>query len=315
MRPSLTTRLAWFDLGAQAFAAACPTVVRDHFPHDVGPLYVCPLCVTRNGFKAFLRQAVETKQLTAEHVPPDHAGGRPLVLTCAECNHGAGTQLDAHAHVAGRLEPNAAGVLERPVRVTFDNRTVNMTINADASGVRLFGDPTRNAPENHRLFFEGVERVAKTGSLDWRFAVDFHKDRFDPQRAATSYLRAGYLAAFAKLGYRAILNAAFNIVRSKIADPSAAEPSLYGIRIPQVDDSARGFVIIESPSELAGGLAIQMGRHLVLLPGPGDRTFYQRVAGRTGDAVQLTGQVVPWPVRPEFLFDRVAGEQPQEVKR
>ena len=315
MRPSLKTRQAWFDRGAQAFAAACPTVVRDHFPHDVGPLYVCPLCVARNGFKAFLRQAVETKQLTAEHVPPESAGGRALLLTCAECNHRAGTQLDAHAHVAHRLEPNAAGVIERPVRVTFDSRAINMTISADATGVRLFGDPPRNAPENHLRFFDAVDQVARTGSLNWRFGVDFHRDRFDPQRAATSYLRAGYLAAFAKFGYRLILNAAFNIVRAKIEDPGALEPPLYAIRIPHADESARTIVIIESPQELASGLAIQMGRHLVLLPGPGDMTFYQRVAGRTGDAVQLTGQVVPWPTHPEFLFDRVTEHQSTGVER
>jgi hypothetical protein len=166
----------------------------------------------------------------------------------------------------------------------------------------------------HRLFFEAVEGVSRTGSLGWHFAVDFHQDRFDPQRAATSYLRAGYLAAFAKFGYGVILNAAFNIVRAKISDPGTPEPSLCGIPIPQADETTRGFVIIESPPELAGGLAIQMGRHLVLLPGPGDLTFYQRVAGRTGDAVQLSGQVVPWSLRPEFLFDRVPDEQPQEVK-
>lgn len=304
MRPLLKTRLAWFDLGAQAFAAACPKVVREDFPLNVGPLYVCPLCVTPNGFKAFRRAAVAAKQLTAEHVPPAHAGGRPLVLTCAECNHRAGTALDAHAHVARRLEPTADGVIERPVRVTFGNRAVNMTISADASGVRLFGDPARNAPENHKLFFEAVDEVSRAGSLDWRFGVEFHRDRFDPARAATSYLRAGYLAAFAKFGYRTILNAAFSIVRAKVADPSAPEPSLYGIRVPHAAESARGIVIIENPQELARGLAVQMGCHLVLLPGSGDLTFYERVARRTGEMVQLNGHVVPWPTRPEFLFDR-----------
>src|SRR5439155_23949202 len=109
---------------------------------------------------------------------------------------------------------------------------------------------------------------------------------------ATSFLHTGYFAAFAKFGYRIILNAAFNIVRAKIKVPGALEPPLYGIRIPHADESARTIVIIESPQELASGLAIQMGRHLVLLPGPGDMTFYHRVAGGTGDAVQLAGQVV-----------------------
>ena len=40
---------------------------------------------------------------------------------------------------------------------------------------------------------------------------------------------------------------------------------------------------------------------LVLLPSPGDLTFYDRVTGRTGEAVQLTGHVVPWPTHPQTL--------------
>src|ERR1051325_9699707 len=129
--PKLQTRLAWFDRGAQAFARACPSVVRDVLPSHVGPLYVCPLCVTPTGFRAFMRQAVETNQLTVEHAPPEHAGGHAITLTCARCNHTAGSKLDSHASIAARHEDDPPGVLrDQRVRVALGGIQVNMTLEA-----------------------------------------------------------------------------------------------------------------------------------------------------------------------------------------
>jgi len=127
-------------------------------------VYVCPLCITRDRLQAFHREALATAQLTVEHLPPRRAGGRPLVLTCAACNHGAGTALDAHAKAAGRLDAGPDGRLERPVRVTFGGHALNMTLSADGTGVRLFGDPTRNAPKAHVGFFDQLGHLAHSGS-------------------------------------------------------------------------------------------------------------------------------------------------------
>jgi hypothetical protein len=46
-----------------------------------------------------------------------------------------------------------------------------------------------------------------------------------------------------------------------------------------------------------------MGRHLVLLPGPDDVTFYERIAGKKGTPATLSGKQLSWPTSPELLFD------------
>ena len=78
-------RREWFDRGARALVAARPA----------GPeVYCCPLCL--RGF-----DAEHMDHLSIEDVPPRSVGGRPLLLTCRECNNKHGTELDAHAK-AGR---------------------------------------------------------------------------------------------------------------------------------------------------------------------------------------------------------------------
>ena len=52
--------------------------------------YCCPLCK-----KMFLPKALEVGILTLEHAPPKEVGGRPLALTCKECNSIAGYSIDA----------------------------------------------------------------------------------------------------------------------------------------------------------------------------------------------------------------------------
>ncbi|MEW5983720.1 MAG: hypothetical protein AB1806_15310 [Acidobacteriota bacterium] len=180
---------------------------------------------------------------------------------------------------------------------------MNMTLSADESGVRLFGDPDRNAPSTHEEFFNAVGQLASAGSPGWKFGIEFHRDRFDPHRAAVSWLRAGYLAVFAKFGYRVVLNSAFHVVRERIASPGSENPPLFGIRLLQAEPVTRALIVLSEPAEIAGGLAVQIGGHVVLLPRPGDMQFYARVHGRKGDPVQLRGTPVPWPSRPEFLHD------------
>ncbi len=47
--------------------------------------------------------------LTDEHVPPKAVGGQPLLLTCANCNHTAGSRLDAHAERREAISDLLAG--------------------------------------------------------------------------------------------------------------------------------------------------------------------------------------------------------------
>lgn len=261
-----------------------------------------PVCVTHTGFRAFMRQAVEINQLTAEHAPPEFAGGRAIALTCAACNHTAGSKLDSHASIAARYEDDPPGVLrDQRVRVALGRTQVNMTLEAGPEGMQLIGDVNRNSPAAHAAFFDELNSLVQSGDRNWTFNLQF-RAQYDPSRAAVSWLRAAYIAAFAKFGYRLILDGAYKVVRQKIQMPSAA-PSLFSIRVPQSPKDARALVIIREPTILNGGVAALMGRHFVLLPRPGDLAFYDKVKGQEGRRAEIRGEFLPWPRGPEFFFD------------
>lgn len=293
MKPSLKVREAWFDAGASDFASTCPTFIRDYVPEDAGPVYACPLCVHRRDFRVFMRQAVAERLLTAEHVPPRSRGGQPLVLTCSECNHRAGARLDAHLATAARL---AALPFEGRVTVTRGAIALNMSMHADGDGVQLFGDPGRNNPALHASFFRDLQRDIDQG-LGVQFAIEFTRHRFDRNRASVALLRAAYLVAFAKYGYRAILGQAFRTIHDRIDSPERELPRLFLIRLagPRVHDHHRALALISEPEHLKGGLAVQFGNRLVLLPPPGDVEFYQRVASSDGKEVLLRATPLEYP--------------------
>ena len=65
-------RRAMFDRGVQA-AKEIGLVNED--------LYICPICGNCHD-----AQALDRRALLLEHVPPRALGGKPLTLTCKECN-------------------------------------------------------------------------------------------------------------------------------------------------------------------------------------------------------------------------------------
>ena len=103
-RSKASRYLQWFERGAAAFAA-CRSDVPETGVEAIQ--YVCPECVQSTGEAGMLRArlfdaaALESGELTVEHVPPARFGGRKLVLTCKFHNNTAGTALEAHA---GRRE-------------------------------------------------------------------------------------------------------------------------------------------------------------------------------------------------------------------
>jgi hypothetical protein len=108
----LTTRRAWFTEGARALRAELRTRgLEDRLPSDED-WYACPLCLDI----LFTIEVLDEPDpmLTAEHAPPDWAGGTELALTCKRCNNESGRLFDAEAQKAAP-HPRVPG---RPVRRT-----------------------------------------------------------------------------------------------------------------------------------------------------------------------------------------------------
>lgn len=144
--------------------------------------------------------------------------------------------------------------------------------------------------------------------------------RYSVLRANISWLRSGYLAAFALFGYKVVFDPAIQIVRTQILKNETRHIVSHLTNIPpELQARATGpfLASIESPP-LERGLCVAFGRHGVLLPGPGDMMFYDRIAADiellAGEPGNTTLRFIGWPTEPAF-GDLATDAKPKKTVR
>jgi hypothetical protein len=107
------------------------------------------------------------------------------------------------------------------------------------------------------------------------------KLRFKQRRAAISYLRAAYLAAFAAMGYAAVARQSFDLVRQQICEPDMKHVPHFFYR----DDDLHEYdvVVIEEPN-WASSIMVLMRNYRITLPLFDDAGLYERLAEKTAAA-------------------------------
>jgi len=264
---SLETKLRWFDRGAAAFEKSFPGVIEKAAP-GVGPMYVCPVCD-----RAFPREAVEARVLTAEHVPPESFGGRARLLTCRRCNNEAGAKLDSHA----RRKENVLDVMERGVSSA---RRVKVNYGGIALNAELMSSGP-NAPFNLHV----VERVNSPAALSafqsanpfgtgGSINVEFVGDRFADLSAKISWLRSAFLAYFSLAGYHFAWDPSVAIVKRQLRAPEVSLIHCFTVNLTKTFEWHQ-WKILKVPDPACVG--VLFGSYLILLPRRGDVRFYERL--------------------------------------
>lgn len=253
----------WFDRGAEALAQQYPQV-RAQLPNAA---YVCPLCDV-----PFERPAVDSGELTEEHVPPSSFGGRALVLSCARCNNAAGTKLDAHARRKENVAEILAGTFSGTTRVAFEQegRRVNSVLAVSESTWNVRGMEHRNAPAV-------VEALRSRGlSAGTSIGIDLIGERFSEFGARLSWYRSGFLALFAVHGYRFTLDPAMRVVKDQLR---SRERLIHSFTVDVAPNRSRlawsDWRIVEIPHPRCTGVLFR--QYLTLFPHPGDTGFYGRL--------------------------------------
>ena len=278
---------AWYLTGAAALSRA--TAWR------WDGVYACPLCM--RGFRS-------PSELTREHVPPKAVGGKEMVLTCAPCTNVAGSALDVHWDLAQRGEMFAAGALMKPTkaRLRIADDSVPVTLTAAGDGILLIGAPQASEPGALRRITDHYE-AASLEPTDFEFHIEFGEHH--PRRAQVSHLRAGYLAAFAKFGYRYAARLA--LVRQQIAFPGNDLISNFHVGVAQ-ELIVGSHLFLGEAQGVGPCIVATMGSNSVVLPPPlsvEDGDFWRAVAehAATGAAFQFRGDSLGWPQQPQYLLD------------
>lgn len=306
MRPSMRVRQRWFRQGAAAWRRAQITMgVSER--EATQEAYVCPLCMSvdyaarRGQFKCFTESALFDGSLTAEHVPPKSLGGRPLLLTCRECNNWAGSSVDSHARRRENPRDVFLGRTSTKVTATTGGHKVAGRFTVKDGAYCL--DITRKNAHRRGAPEAFSASIGKLGGSDGDIILGFDSDEFDDRRARASWLRAAYLTMFAMGGFRATGGPEFERIRRQIREPEIEHIPTFLIDTHSKDDwSHRAIVRIKEPEALhCWGMLV--GHYLVCLPWPGEAGLYERIAAeRKNDSKKMVARadVTEWPTEPTF---------------
>lgn len=284
-------KLFWFEKGADALRRILP---------DAPQGYVCPLCL-----RLFPSEALAAGLLTFEHVPPKQLDGRPLVLTCKTCNSHAGHLLDAEMNALENVVDFVRGEMKefRSIQFTVGSHNLNAQVRSTKTAITVLSVPRSNNPYVHQAVLAEFERLA-SGILvpDMGFKIHLNGDKVSFRRAQVGWLRAGYLAAFAVLGYSYILHPCMAPLRKQFANPTKVIIPKFYMRIPYADTRARRILIVREP-QVFRGIAVQVGRQMVFLPRLGDSALYDRLGTEPARNILLEGVLSRWPEGPSFGLD------------
>jgi hypothetical protein len=286
MSISLATKQKWFLKGAHAIGVAAPA--------HRGQGYCCPIC---------LRISPSFDMFTVEHVPPQSVDGRPLILTCADCNCSAGGEMDWHwAHFMD-VEGFAAGHLPEPVTVdfTYENVKIVAELSTTDGGFLIRGI---NKASNQRMIEELeklLRRDIEASGRPQRMNVNLYKSKFSERLVRLSVLRAAFLTGVAVAGYRMI--PLWDPIRRQILDPTEGDDSLSAIVRYERDRprDRRELGVIDEPARITS-IYVGLGRWAAFLPLAQDSLLY-RPADLADQKFEYRGRAFHWPSEPSFGID------------
>jgi hypothetical protein len=236
-------------------------------------------------------------------------------LTCKDCNSNAGRDFDSHADIRLAVEDFARGkVTGRTFPVTSHANGIPFrgTAQRTDSGIQIFGVPEQNNKREQDAHFAALDAFVDSGDPKPNHSFTIHT-RYNESRARISWIRAGYLAAFAALGWSYILQRVMEPYRLQLASPDQEIVPSYLLRDHGAPADLRRILLVTEPDDLRS-VAVIMGQQTVFLPGiPGFRpqtceelveACKRRSASDQNLTVNLNGKEIPWPRWPTYLLDK-----------
>ena len=187
-------------------------------------LVACPLCFTR-----FARTAIDTKELTVEHIIPGKIGGRLTTLSCQKCNNHHGSALDSHLVRRFQAEDTLLGKNSKSLKgkiyigdgeFTADVRLANVSDPNSNLNINITTLPQSSNPKLLKL---ADDRIA-----DDRMAINKMRGKSVKIKLELGYielasrvaaLRSAYLMMFYYFGYGYIKHQSLEQVRFQIRNP------------------------------------------------------------------------------------------------
>ena len=150
-------------------------------------------------------------------------------------------------------------------KLNINGFDINVECEYTKNKISIFGLPNNN-PSGHSDKFKNIlDKYVDSKIKDWQFNLNYKQFKISNINQHTSWLRAGYLAAFASLGYRYIFREVLNDVREQIQYPSSSKISHFHFYNADGSNEKKYLMFVRKP-EWAKGLLVNIGKHYIMLP-------------------------------------------------
>lgn len=179
-------------------------------------LYICPICR-----RIFEEGGSDSHELTLEHVPPKSAGGKEILLTCKQCNVGAGTKYD-HQFLENQKyldfvasTTTGAFIGGGDIELSHLENTANAKLIQENDQLTINLDYRHNSPQAAQ-YFHNLFQSEITVEIGFSYESRSRQDFLD-----VAYLKSAFLFMCAKFGYSFILSQECDVIRSQIIQHDA----------------------------------------------------------------------------------------------
>jgi hypothetical protein len=233
--------------------------------------YICPIC-----YKLFVKESLEQNNLnplTLEHVPPEKLGGKPITLTCKNCNNKlGGDKLDSKLIWHQEIEPFLKGKPNSHIKAYYE-----INKRTKAKGRLTYIDKNKFGisfnPKTNPNLKEELDYLIK----NWdKTTIKFSFQGPNQKKVLLALLRVAFLKMFSTFGYGYFFNTSSRIISNQLFEQDKDLIPDFGI--PNFDNlppNFNGIHIITSPKEVRSFLVIfdvsiagDKKTYSVLIPGP-----------------------------------------------
>lgn len=268
--------------------------------------YYCPICT-----RPFSKTALESKELTIEHIPPEAQGGKGIALTCSHCNHTAGKTVDAAVSDRNKvleIEPlvTQSGEYKGQVKLNLGEKgleAINCDLSVKDSSVRIYLLEDRNHPESSQRIKDFFQRLNQTPDHERPKINISTRKRYHPWHSKVGDLRTAYLLCFASLGYSYIFDKRLEPVRNQLMRYGEKLIEAFWLQSDPNDEPDTNLYMIDKPFS---AVSVRLGNISILLPWlDSPKDFYNFLLHEypNGFHLNFKGSRLPWPKTLEMNLD------------
>jgi hypothetical protein len=274
--------------------------------------YMCPLCLTAG----FDEESIcgPNPRLTDEHGIQNGLGKPCHILTCADCNHAAGKNIDTHLHK--RLEFDAFCQAEQQTPLN-----IRMSVGSCNLGISIMRSGGKNPKTDIKVIKKQCNEEQIGGAQDLmingppEFKLHFQGASMPIIRnSKVALLKSAYLLAFRYFGYGYLLTDLMEPIRQSIRRPKDTPIPLDDVVLGSpMETLPKNVSFITSPEDLAAfviPIAITKYNRGYMVVLPNDASTYERWTKWRRDHVdqsKIQPKLIVFPNDESFLTNHFLG--------